>query len=98
LNYVDIDSPSKIFAMSPYDFQEIDLINKKRNPGKRYEIAGSFVSYIINKYGIGRFNSWLYLTDRFNFMDTFKKEFSVDFQEVENEWKNDQKSHYFFSR
>jgi hypothetical protein len=82
----DGDFPHKIFNMTGSEFQNVDYTTITRDPGYRYYVGASFISYLVDKYGMNKLHEWFYLTNQTNFEEKFRSTYNVDFITEENEW------------
>lgn len=80
--------PHKLFSLSYNEFQKFENPGDQKKITLQYEISASFIALLIDQYGIEKLKSWFYYTNKDNFKSTFKKNYTISFQNFEKIWLN----------
>lgn len=78
--------PEELLKLSLPDFNRTNVLEGDRNAGLRYEIMESFITYLVEKYGIKSVIDWQRNTTVSNFKNNFNKNISADFDECQKKW------------
>lgn len=78
--------PHELFSLSLPEFNRIGSSQFGRDPGYRYEICESFLTYLIMEYDLEKVIQWQKGTNRENFSKHFEICFNTKFVEEEAKW------------